>query len=224
MILRGAILGFTIRAMSDGIDSAPEVLEPTSGTSGRKAWTSRSRKRIHEARRALELGPLGQGRPDRHAQPHHAAGHRRRRQAGQEGQGLRARHPARLERPADRPVRRPLEPDPHHAGDRHRRRRRPAGLEQDPLRRRRHQHAASRAPRTGMRSATSSTRTRCITATTPSSSTRAACKARHRALARQDDRPRRAARRCPLHKASTGCTTATASPMTSSTPAPRRRA
>ena len=38
--------------------------------------------------------------------------------------------------PADRPVRRPLQSDPPDAGDRHRRHRRPAGLEQDPLRRR----------------------------------------------------------------------------------------
>ena len=51
-------------------------------------------------------------------------------------QGVRARHSARPRRPAERPVRRPLQSDPPDARDRHRRGRRPAGLEQDPLRRR----------------------------------------------------------------------------------------
>ena len=119
-------------------------------------------------RQALELGPLGQGRPYRHAQPRHAAGHRRRRQARPQT--------ARSSRSASRstgPDRRPAclaaaGIRSTHARDRHRRRRRPAGRTQDPLRRRRASTCACRARRTGIRSATSSTRTRCITATTPS--------------------------------------------------------
>ena len=51
---------------------------------------------------------------------------RRRRKARPQGQGLRHGHPAEPAGPAERPLRRALEPDPHHAGDRHRRRS-PAG-------------------------------------------------------------------------------------------------
>ena len=43
------------------------------------------------------------------------------------GKDFRARHSARPHRAADRPVRRPLQSDPHHAGHRHRRHRGPAG-------------------------------------------------------------------------------------------------
>ena len=105
-----------------------------------KDWRNEHQGRQAGDRRGLaetfQLGPLGQGRPDRHAQPRHARGHRQGRQPDPHRQGVRARHPARPLRPADRPVRRPLQPDPPDAGDRHRRHRRPAGLEQDPLRRR----------------------------------------------------------------------------------------
>ncbi len=101
-------------------------------------WTSRSagRRSTRPREKLSELGPLGQGRPDRHAQPRHAGGHRQGREPDPHRQGVRARHPARPQRPADRPVRRPLQSDPPDARDRHRRHRRPAGLEQDPLRRR----------------------------------------------------------------------------------------
>src|SRR5216684_5530153 len=82
---------------------------------------------VRSRREAEELGPLGARRPDRHAQSRHAGGHRRRGGPDQARRELRARHPARPQRPADRPVRRTLESDPHHAGDRNRCGRRPAG-------------------------------------------------------------------------------------------------
>ncbi len=88
---------------------------------------------------ALQLGAVGQGRPDRHAQPRHAGRGRGRRRPHQARQDLRAGHPAGPERPAARAVRQALEPDPHHAGHRHRRAGRPAAAAR--LRRRRHQHA-----------------------------------------------------------------------------------
>ena len=47
------------------------------------------------------MGPVGQGRPDRHAEPRDAEGHGRGGQTRQERQGLRARHPARYQRAAD---------------------------------------------------------------------------------------------------------------------------
>ena len=77
--------------------------------------------------KAQELGPLGQGRADRNPQPHPPRGRGGRRLPHPHGKDFRARHSARPHRPADRPVRRPLESDPHHAGHRHRRHRGTAG-------------------------------------------------------------------------------------------------
>ena len=142
----------------------------TDNRQGRRVWTSRSASKRSRKRRK-KLSNWGRwGKDDQIGTLNHVTprGYRRRREAGQERQGLRARHPARPERTADRPVRRPLQSDPPDARHRHRRHRRPAGLEQDPLRRRHADAAACRAPRTGTRSAISSTRTRPITATTPS--------------------------------------------------------
>ena len=107
------------------------------------SWTSRSAARHRRGEReTLELGTLGQGRPDRHAEPRRAGAGLQRRQTGQEGPRLRHGHPARQSRAAERAVRRSLEPDPHHAGDRHRCARRPV-RQHDQLCRRRAQHAGA---------------------------------------------------------------------------------
>ncbi len=125
------------RAARANIGTAERPAESTAGTR-RRRWTSRwGGKAIAEAsEEAQQLGPLGQGRPGRHAQPRAAGGYRQGGEPDPHRQGFRARHSARRQRPAERAVRRPLQSDPPDAGDRHRRGRRPAGLEQDPLRRR----------------------------------------------------------------------------------------
>ena len=170
---------------------------------------------------ALQLGPLGQGRPDRHAQPRHAGRRGRRGQAHQARQDLRARHPAGAERPAARPVRQALEPDPHHARHRHRCAGRPAAAARSTPTMPQHAdpvgHAlgfarphllprqdVQRAPRLGR-------------------GLQRPLQARHRARQGQAGRPRRAARHRPLQGRRDARRTATASPTTSSTPAPRPR-
>ena len=109
-------------------------------------------------------------------------------------QGVRARHPARPQRPADRPVRRTLQSDPPDARDRHRRHRRPAGLEQDSLRRRHAQsvrpgrHPLGRARAHLLRGQGLQRLRR------QADRLRGAQRARHRAFQEQDGRARRAAR------------------------------
>ena len=70
---------------------APERAGRTRNAHG---YRGRESRHLRGGRGAVELGPLGQGRPDRHAQPRHAGRHRRRREARAQGQGVRARHPA----------------------------------------------------------------------------------------------------------------------------------
>ncbi len=86
---------------------------------------------------AEELGPLGAGRPAGCAQLRRAGGHRRRGAAGAPRPGLPAQPAPRSERAAGGSLGRPLEPDPHHARDRHRRGRRQARRGPGPALRRR---------------------------------------------------------------------------------------
>ncbi len=144
------------------------VAKIAAGTTGGSDEYRRGQKGYRRSdRKTQELGSLGQGRSDRHAQPCHTVGHRQSGGIDPHRQGLRARHSARPWRAADRPVRRPLESDPHHAGDRHRCGRRGATT--------RCRSCATpttpstcrcRARPTGTRLATSSTKTRCTTAST----------------------------------------------------------
>jgi len=123
-----------------------------------------------------------------------ARGHHQGREPDQDRQGVRARHSARPRRPADRIVRRPLQSDPPDAGDRHRRHRRPAGLEQDPLRRR---HPDALRPG---RDALGCARPHLLRGQGLQWPRRQADRfqrperARHRTFQEQDGRPRRAAR------------------------------
>ncbi len=175
-------------------------------------------------REAQELGPLGRRRSDRHAQSHAARGHRARRRSDPPRQGVRTRHSARSQRAADRAVWRTLEPDPHHAGDRHRRGRRAPGRgAEHSLRRRRHQHAGA------MRDPLGFARPHLLRGEDVQRPRRAAGRqqrarqARHRAFQEQDGRPRRPARHRALQEYGLAARTATAFPTTNSTPAPAPR-
>ena len=107
-----------------------------------------TRKDVHKAAEPLEeLGPLGQGRRNRHAQFRDRLGHRRRGAPGAQRQGHLARARLRPERPAGRqdqvPGARPFQSDPHDDAHRHRRVFRRARPPQDPRHRRHHHHAAA---------------------------------------------------------------------------------
>ena len=106
-------------------------------STGRRVWTSRSASK-RSLKRSKKLSNWGRwGKDDHigtlnHVTPEDIVAAAKLVKTAR----LRARHPARPDRTADRTVRRPLQSDSPDARHRHRRHCRPAGLEQDPLRRR----------------------------------------------------------------------------------------
>ena len=142
-------------------------------------------------------------------------------QAHQARQGVRARHPAGTKRTAAGPVRQALEPDPHHAGDGHRRTGRPA--RRPALFRRRAQHADPVGHALGFAGPHLLSRQDVQRAPRQHRRLQRGQQARHRACQGQAGRPRRAARHRPLEERRHPRATARASPTTTSTPAPRRR-
>src|SRR2546426_2565598 len=80
------------------------------GMEGTTNGEADQRRRLEKGRGAQELGQMGSGRRAWRPQLRHARGHRERRQAGEEGQGVPARPQPRRERTATRYLRRAREP------------------------------------------------------------------------------------------------------------------
>ena len=150
-------------------------------------------------REVQELGQVGAGRRDRHAELHQRRGHRRGGATGEEGQGDLARVQLRSHRPAGRQEQVPHDgahqSDPHHAAHRHRRLFGRARCARHPRRRRHGGDAAA------MRHAMGRARPRLLRGPhverlrLPHRDQRRRAEMRHREDQEQDGRPRRVPRR-----------------------------